>query len=545
MALFITQKGKQKRLKELESKFHYYHSLLVAECMGIIQRLEVISHSNLVYSQYHTENLKIYLDILNKETKWCEKCIETLDDHILDPKKPNFKENYVTASQALENFRMKVINLNEKLREIIRPEEEARGKALLVKEYVAYVKKKYYANNNTFEVATPAFDKLFAAVEKKFEKFDKYIDSAEYDFALAMLPKIKKVLEEMNRLCEVLPKICLTATNDVPALIERAYQIYETLDSKKLPLLYLNPKRTLKLFKEENNAVIDCIKNLKADEANRRIIALGEQVSEFISSLNKEEESKDFYDENFNKIYDFADSLGKKIINIYNDIPNIRKAYKFDEFHDNILEQLQDKSSKLNEAKRGVDVNIFTTSRQPYSLIIEKLKVLDEVNREIEDFLILFNAYLKSLKDDCVLAFSLISVEYANLRKNVVLFETLKIEDIDKKNAFIYLYSLLDDITELLKSKPVDVITLNKKVNEYKKLSVELFETINVLNEKKTQCEKYIELLNQIRSDFETIDINMTSAEDLYAKSQYKEAYLILDKLYKDNSNFSKNDLFR
>ena len=545
MGLFLTIKGKQKRIKEVESKFHYYNSLLIGECYQILQRIEVISHSNLVYSQYYTENFKKYLDISNKEAKICEKAIGVLDDHILDPKKANFKEDFRRANQVLEDFKMKVNKLNEILLEIIKPEEDARGQALVVKEYAAYVKKKYYQNNSNFEIATQAFDKIFAAVEKKFNVFDKYIDSAEYELALALLPKIKKVLEELNKITEVLPKICLDANNNIPSLIEQAYSLYDTLDSKKLPLLYLNPKKTLRLFKEENNAIIELIRSLKVDEASKRIKVLEASLRDFIDSLNKEQESKEFYDVNFNKIYDFADNLGKKIINIYNDIPNIRKIYKFDDLHSNILEQLQEVSSKLTEARRNVDVNIFTTSRQPYSLIIEKLKILHSVNEEIADFLNRFNSYIRSLKDDSTNAFNLVSREYSVLRAQFVVYQSLNLQNDEFKENFEYLYLVLDSMVEIIKTKPVDVITLNKRLNEYKNLSSELFKNVNSRHEKKAQCEKYIEILNNIRSDFENVDINMSVAEELYSKANYNEAFLVLDKIYRENSSFQKNDLFR
>lgn len=545
MGLFLTIKGKQKRINEVASKFHYYHSLLIGECLQILQRIEVISHSNLVYSQYHTENFKKYLDIVNKESKACEKAIGLLDDYILDPKKANFKEDYKRANALLDDFKMKVNSLNETLVEIIRPEEEARDKALVVKEYAAYVKKKYFQNNANFELANQSFDKIFSAVERKFTIFDKHIDSAEYDLALALLPKIKKVLEELNKITESLPKICLDATNNVPSLIEKAYTLYDVLDSKKLPLLYLNPKKTIRLFKEENNAVIELIKALKVDEAAKRLKVLEDKVIDFINSLNKEEESKAFYDLNFEKIYDFADVLGKKIINVYNDVPNIRKIYKFDDLHNDILEQLQIKSGKLSEARRNVDVNIFTTSRQPFSLIIEKVKALHEINEEIANFLNSFNAYVKSLKDDSTNAFHLVSKEYSVLRSQYVVYESLKLKDGEFKENFEYLYLILDSMVEIIKTKPVDVITLNKKLNEYKNLSSELYKNVNSRQEKKVQCEKYIEILNSIRSDFENVDLNMNTAEELYAKAQYNESFLILDKIYKENSSFSKNDLFR
>ena len=100
-------------------------------------------------------------------------------------------------------------------------------------------------------------------------------------------------------------------------------------------------------------------------------------------------------------------------------------------------------------------------------------------------------------------------------------------------------------MVEIIKTKPVDVISLNKKLNEYKNLSSELYKNVNSRNEKKVQCEKYIEILSGIRSDFENVDINMSVAEELYAKSQYNESLLILDKIYKENLSLQKNDLFR
>jgi hypothetical protein len=100
-------------------------------------------------------------------------------------------------------------------------------------------------------------------------------------------------------------------------------------------------------------------------------------------------------------------------------------------------------------------------------------------------------------------------------------------------------------MVEIIKTKPVDVISLNRKLNEYKNLSSELYKNVNSRQEKKIQCEKYIDILNGIRSDFENVDANMIVAEDLYSKAQYNESFLILDKLYRENSSLSKNDLFR
>lgn len=539
MGLFLTKKRKQKKIKDLDTKFQYYHALLIGECKQILERIDVISHANLIYSQYHSENYKKFLDILNKEDKTCSRYIEVLDDHILDPKKANFKEDYNNAKVNLDRFKLEVVNLNDKLLEIIRPEEEARNKALAVKEYESVIKKKYLQQNSAFEICTPAFDKLFSAIDKKFQLFDNYIDSAEYDTAVDLLPKIKKVLEEINRVIALLPKLVVVISSVIPLLIEGVVSKYDTLDSKKIPLFHLAPKKVIKLFKEEHAHITDLVKNLKVEEGTKRSNNLIEKIELFEKSLVLEEESKEFYDKNFAPIYDYANALAKKIINLYNEIPNIQKVYMFDDFHKDILSSLQAKEGELNIARRNLDVNLLTTTRQPYSTIISKIKSLDVVTKEVNDYIEAFNGYVLSLKTDCERAFNLVSNEYSVIRKYLVKFESLKITDVQYNEDFDRLYELLDSIVALIKKKPVDVISLNRNLNEYKNFSTVIYDKINSMYDKKIQCEKYFRALNKFKVDFESVELNIKSAEELYKKGEYYSCFVVLDRVYKECINIA------
>ena len=59
------------------------------------------------------------------------------------------------------------------------------------------------------------------------------------------------------------------------------------------------------------------------------------------------------------------------------------------------------------------------------------------------------------------------------LRAQYVVYESLHLQNDEFKDNFEYLYLILDSMVEIIKTKPVDVISLNKKLNELKTPSLE------------------------------------------------------------------------
>lgn len=534
--IIITHRQKVKKIKEIDTKYQFYHSLLMGECFQIIQRIEIISHSNLIYSQYYSENLKEYRSILNKEDKNAAKFIEELDEFILNKNKKGFKLTYANALSALEKFQTAVNLLNERLLNIVKPEEDTRNQSIPVKELCSYVRKKYIQSIAKFEICSPTFDKIFSIIDKRFEEFDRYIDEANYESAQAILPRIKKVLEELNRCIELLPDLYIDVNDKITIKIEESNNLYEALDNKRIVLTHLGPKKTIKGFKDEKFSILELIAALKVDTAIKRAELLNKNIDNFISALKNEESAKEFYDENFTNVYNECDMLSKKVINIYNEIPTIEKIYIFGDSHKNIMETFRTLEKELSDARRGVDINLLTTNKQPYSLIIEKIKVLNEKNKNMKEQINEFHDYVSTLKHDSEVAYNLVNKEYATVRKYYVLFEKNHLNK-DFKDSFDHIYETLDSIVKLLKIRPIDVISLNKYVLEYKTMSELLFKNINELLAYKSNCEKYIFALNKIREDFNDVDVNIKQAEGLYNKSYFKESFTTLEQIYNEHRN--------
>lgn len=536
----FAEKIKVKKIKDLDTRYEYFNGLLLGECNQILQRLEIISHSNLLYSQIHAENLKTYLEIYQSEDKKAQKAIENLDDYILNKRKKGFKVVYQSSSKVVEEYISKVSALREKLLSIIKPEEDARNDAFKIKEKESVVRKKYIQNRTLFDIASQTIDVLFDKIDQRFEKFDSFIDSAQYDDALKLLPSLSKVISELDKAVDILPDLCLVINEEYPNKVEFLKKEISEMEALKIPLYNINPKKKLKNLKDKVDEISLNISQLKIDTAVSLINSLREDFNSLNVSLSKEKEAKDYYDQNFNLVIKNFKDLSDKIISVYNRIPNYQKIYIFNDEFAHIMELLQEKERIFSSAKTSLDLSTLSTNRQPYSIISDRLKTLDNAIKDTNDLINSFEKYVLSLKNDCDKVFELIKVEFINLKARKSEFYKLCVNNRENYiSRFDRCFELLNNMALILKKEPINVTNLNRDLLEFKTLEESLFKEINDIKNLINECDKMMLVLNKIRDGFSDVNAELNTAEELYQKALYSDAYKILSSIYS-----SKKDLF-
>lgn len=536
----FAEKIKAKKIKDLDTRYEYFNGLLFGECNQILQRLEIISHSNLLYSQIHAENLKTYLEIYQSEDKKAQKAIENLDDYILNKRKKGFKVVYQSSSKVVEEYISKVSALREKLLSIIKPEEDARNDAFKIKEKESVVRKKYIQNRTLFDIASQTIDVLFDKIDQRFEKFDSFIDSAQYDDALKLLPSLSKVISELDKAVDILPDLCLVINEEYPNKVEFLKKEISEMEALKIPLYNINPKKKLKNLKDKVDEISLNISQLKIDTAVSLINSLREDFNSLNVSLSKEKEAKDYYDQNFNLVIKNFKDLSDKIISVYNRIPNYQKIYIFNDEYAHIMELLQEKERIFSSAKTSLDLSTLSTNRQPYSIISDRLKTLDNAIKDTNDLINSFEKYVLSLKNDCDKVFELIKVEFINLKAKKSEFYKLCVNNRENYiSRFDRCFELLNNMALILKKEPINVANLNRDLLEFKTLGESLFKEINDIKNLINECDKMMLVLNKIRDGFSDVNAELNTAEELYQKALYSDAYKILSSIYS-----SKKDLF-
>lgn len=521
-------------IKDIDRRYQYYHVLLTGQCLQIIRRLEIISRSNLVYATYYTEFLKRHKSIENKNDQIVEKAIYSLNDYISDSKKQGFKESYNYASEQLNSYIKEVDSLNETLLKIIKPEEDTRSIGLKIKEQFGAARKKFINTSSNYHLAIQSFDKIFSKIENKFSLFETLIDSANYEEAISLLEPIKLVLSQLNIAMDELPAICANYETLLPTKISYLKEKYELTTHEDIPTFNIISFKTFSSIDNRMENILKLIKKLSTNHAKIEIEETFSLIDKLLKELEHECESKSIYNEKYKIIYDNSNKLENKVIKIYNDIPKIRKYYIFNEEYINISTVFDDYASKLSSSKRKLDNYVHAQNKQPYSLLLEKLEDLDIDSKRLENKMLNYEAYIKSLKLDCENAYNLVFKSTLILKENEVLLNTYNIipEFLDSyKYSFSRAYQLLNEIYNATNSKPINVIDINLKVIEFKAVFDNIISSIDEITHLRKECISLFIQLNSMQEAFKTIDEELKGAYNLFNNSNFSSCYETLKRL--------------
>ena len=236
----ISRNSIKKQVRELERKYSYLDALLLGQDSQYIHRLEIISHTNLLYVDKYSEFSKRFKEIFDNDDKFSESMIKQLNSLIANKQYKNIKLVINDARKTISIFEEAVNELDKDLYDVIRPEEEARQAVLKIKENFRRVKQIFYSNSNDLELVSNSFTKVFDRLDQSFIDFESHIESAEYDEANDMLPVLEKVVAALGTALEELPSLCILIENVIPEKIESLTNDYVAIEKKGVPLFTLS-----------------------------------------------------------------------------------------------------------------------------------------------------------------------------------------------------------------------------------------------------------------------------------------------------------------
>ena len=239
--IFVFSRNSAKRqVKELEKKYSYLDALLIGQNSQYIRRLEIISHTNLLYVDKYTEFSKRFKEIFENDDKFAESMIKQLKSLIANRQYKNIKSVINDTKKTIELFEESVNELDRDLYDVIKPEEEARQAILKIKENYRRVKQIFYSNSNDLELVSASITKVLDKLDQSFTEFETHIESAEYEEANALLPTISQVVTALGSALEELPNLCILVENVVPETISSLKNEYEEIEQQGVPLFNLS-----------------------------------------------------------------------------------------------------------------------------------------------------------------------------------------------------------------------------------------------------------------------------------------------------------------
>ncbi len=531
----ISKKRIKKQIKEVERKYSYLDALLIGQDSQYIHRLEIISHSNLLYVDKHEMFQKRFKEIYDNDDKYAEELIRQLHSLVNNKQYRNIKNVISEARKAVNILEESVNSLNDDLYSLIRLEEDSRQTILKLKEDYRLVKQIYYTNANDLELVSASVLKVFGKLDSIFQQYEDHIEKAEYDEAKNLIPTISRVIDALHKIFDELPNLCSLVMQVVPQKIEELNNQYLLLVKQNLPLYHLSILESVNSFKKEVNQIKDGIVDLKIIGLSTRCQEIIKEIDVLEVALAKEVEDKKIFLESKDVIYSKVKALNDHFLSIIGILPEIRKIYVVEEAQEERINALKDNIDILWATKRSLDGFLNSATKQPYSVLREKLNNLSNDYESANTALKEFKAYLDSLKSSCEEAFSMVSIYYYRTKEVEHTLRLIALPDITSSydETIQHVYQLLCDIDGVLKSKPIDVSKINVLVEELKGVANKLFDEVEEKYRDSSLAESAIVYANRDRNHQNDVNQQLSVLEQNFFQGEFEKVYEDANSIYR------------
>ena len=545
---FVIEKNNMRRqIAELDRRFEYLHALLIGQDAQYVRRLEIIARTNLIYIEIHTKFLKKFKEVRDKHDAKAQSTINHLKD-LRDEKGLNakrLKEEIIDAKALIDAFDREVNDLNSELLSVVKPEEDCRQISLTHKERFRRIKQEYFAKQNNLSLVSESFEQTFGLIDSLFDQFDKLVECANYDDANLMLPKIDKILDEISNDMSKLPNLCTMVTTYIPDKISSLENAFEIMQRDHFPLEHLCVKSAIREMKDEVNVYTTKIKRFDLKNVDEELNNIVSRIDEFITLFDDEKKARQEFESNNESIYSMVTTIERRFIKLCNTIPEVQKIYVVNDVQQTNINNIHNSINRLGALKRSLDTYIHSATKQPYSMLVSKMRELktasDEVIASMDDFM----KYIASLKNDSEEAFKRIYEGFYKVKEIERTLRKIDIEKIDAKYHEIVeqYYEYLKEVNVLLKTKPINVEKINNDIVEMTKIENEYFgkgligSTYNMM----VLATNSIVYANRDRGNFADINDLINQAENMYYEGEFEQSYRVSgSSLAKINNHHAK-----
>lgn len=529
---FVIRKNKiRKDFRSVDKTFQYYHALLIGQNAQYVKRLEIISRSNLLYVEIHTRFLKTFKEIRDKLDANTQSSINKMADMISDHHYKQAKNYLPEVREVLDNYQKAVSELNSELLKVVKPEEDCRQASLALKEQFRRIKQDYYSKQSDLVTLSNSFDKIFNLIDGKFEKFESFVEAAQYDEANNLLPEIEKILNELANCMVDLPNLCVLVNDVLPNKLSELDKAYHQLEDDEFPLNHLCVETSLNEMRSRVEDYKERLAQFSLAGIADGLDVMLNKIDEFFKRFDEEKEARKQFEENNDLVYSTVNLIERRFIKLCNTIPEVSKIYIINDAHKSKVNEIQSDINKVGALKRSLDTFIHSNIKQPFSSLVAKMNELKEASDSIITALDEFNSYISSLKTDSEEAYKLIFTFFDKLKKaekeirdiNISRVQEKYVEDFDRS------YELLDNIHELLRKSPIDVDEVNKNVHELYDVCNNILDDGSIAQEHNMMmlAENAIMYANKGRSHLSDIDQLVTQAETFFKEGDFEQAYII------------------
>ena len=351
------------------------------------------------------------------------------------------------------------------------------------------------------------------------------MDNKDYMEVTNIIKSIDDMLKHMQIVIDEVPAIVIMAKNILPNKIKEVEKTYDEMKKKGYPLDYLNVEYNIEEANKKIVDVMDRTRVLNLEDSLFELKILMEYFDSIFDDFEKEKTDKSSYEDSINKFKQKLDKVNQLMQEIFSQITDLKKLYNLT---DEDYKTLVDIRSEVDDLNNDYKVLITHTGNNTFAY--------SKLTREIENlFLRVVN--IEERLDNCLNTIGNMHDDEVRAREQLEEIKSILKESKSKlreynlpvipKKYYIELNEAQEALKEIiieLEKKPINTEVLNVRVDTARDLTFKLYKETREMMKTAMFAEMAIVYGNRHRSEKEELDKNLTYAESLFYKGEYKQS---------------------
>ena len=523
--IIVKTNKKNKKIKNSISELEKQKNLIInAPVLNELSKVEALVKDDKLKNRYDGWQRK-FDDIRNISVPEITDMLLTADVYIDSKDYKNLRILLADIELKIYKAREKTNKLISEIKEITLSEEKNRNQIVKLKNEYRNIKQKYEKTKEEYKLVNNQIELQFENIEKRFQEFEIVMEKKDYDEINYLVKGITEMIDHIRYVIDEVPNILIMCNELIPNKISDVSSTYIKMTRDLYQLDYLNVEYNIKETEKKIKSILDRVKVLNLEDVTFELKTIINYYDSLYNDFEYETTCKKTFESNIKTFKSKLIRTNKVISNLMSQLKDLKSTYALSEEDVKRLNIINDETKKIKDSYNNLmDCNKNHTF--PYSKMVKELDILMIKVSKIEETLNYDLKTIGSMKDDELRAREQLD-NIKNLLKKAKARIRLYNIPVIPDHYFVELQDASDAIKEIqkeLNKKPINIETLNIRVDTARDLVFKVFNTTNNLLKTIAILEETIIYSNRYRSVSKQVNEGLNKAESLFFKGDYKKA---------------------
>lgn len=520
----INRREKKKYQEEIITLERDKNLIISSSILSELNKVEALVNNEKLQESYDDWQ-KRFKEIKDVEVPKITDALIEIEDCFNEKEYKTLNDKIAKAELEIFYVKTKANFLLDEIKEITLSEERNRETITKLKVKYREIITKYNKNKNDYKDVCAPLELQFENVDKLFAAFEVAMESNSYEEVGKIVKGIDDLIGNLGVVIEEAPTIILIGKNLIPNKMREIKLINERMASEGFNLDYLNLEYNITEADKKIQDVFARLNVLNVEDSIFELKTILDYFDGIYNDFDKEKQARKIFEEYIRKIVVKANKLEKINNGLYRKLDIIKYSYDLTDDDVKVIEVIKQELISIKKDYSEI-VDAHRNKSFAYTRLGKEMERLNVRLSKTEEKLDVALKSLGSLEEDEQRAHEQLDEIKDILKKAKTRINSYKLPIIPN-SYYVQLSEANVAIKEMVKEmnkKPVSIKTLNIRVDTARDLVLKLYNTSNEVIKTAAMTEIAIMYGNRYRPINKNLDIELTRAEELFYKGEFKKA---------------------